>query len=305
MHDVVIIGGGPAGLTAALYAARARLDIVLIEKAFFGGQMATTYLVENYPGFAESISGIDLAVKMESQAKRFGARFINEAVEDISLDGIIKTVRTEKAVYQAKTVILAMGAYPRELGLEKERALRGQGVSYCATCDGAFYRDKVVAVVGGGDTAAEDALFLTKFSSKVYMIHRRESLRATKILQDALQDNPKVEFCWNSTVEDIIGESEVTGLRLKNVKTGETKEIAVDGVFIAIGTTPNSGIVKDKVELNEAGYIITDENMQTNIFGVYAAGDIREKALRQVVTSVSDGAVAAYMAEKYIAENKW
>lgn len=305
MHDLIIAGGGPAGLTAALYAARAGLDTVIIERAFSGGQMATTYLVENYPGFAEPVSGIDLAMKMESQAKRFGARFINETVEDITLDGIIKAVRTEKAIYQAKTVILAMGAYPKELGLEKERALRGQGVSYCATCDGAFYRDKVVAVIGGGNTAAEDALFLTKFSSKVYVVHRRESLRATKILQDALQDNQKVEFCWNSTVEDIIGESEVTGLRLKDVKTGETKEIAVDGVFVAIGTVPNSGIVKDKVELNEAGYIITDENMQTNIFGVYAAGDIREKALRQVVTSVSDGAVAAYMAERYIAENRW
>lgn len=305
MRDVIIIGGGPAGLTAALYSARAGLDTVIIEKAFAGGQMATTYSVENYPGFVEGINGAELAMKMEAHARQFGAEIMNETVKQVMPEGMIKTVKTENTVYQAKTVILAMGAYPNELGFEKEKMLRGRGVSYCATCDGAFYKDKTVAVVGGGNVAAEDALFLSRFCSKVYVIHRRESLRATGVIQEQMKKNNKIEFYWNTVVEDILGESQVTGLKLSNVKTHETREISVNGVFIAIGTSPDTELVKDKIEMNSAGYIITDDNMQTNLFGVYAAGDVREKLLKQIVTAVSDGAVAAYMAEKYITEFKW
>lgn len=305
MRDVIIIGGGPAGLTAALYSARAGLDTVVIEKAFAGGQMATTYSVENYPGFVEGINGAELAMKMEAHARQFGAEIMNETVKQIMPEGMIKTVKTENTVYQAKAVILAMGAYPNELGFEKEKMLRGRGVSYCATCDGAFYKDKTVAVVGGGNVAAEDALFLSRFCSKVYVIHRRESLRATDVIQGKMKKNNKIEFYWNTVVEDILGESQVTGLKLSNVKTHEKREISVNGVFIAIGTSPDTELVKDKIEMNSAGYIITDDNMQTNLFGVYAAGDVREKLLKQIVTAVSDGAVAAYMAEKYITEFKW
>lgn len=305
MYDVIIIGGGPAGFTAALYASRAKLNTLLIEKAFSGGQMATTFEMENYPGFEEPISGTDLAMRMENQAKRFGTQVVYDTVTELALDTVIKTVRTENAIYQSKVVILCMGAAPKELELPKEKELRGMGVSYCATCDGAFYRDADIAVIGGGDTAAEDAIFLTRFSKKIYIVHRRESLRATKVIQDALFSNKKVEFVWNSTVEEILGDKEVKGIRVKNVKTGSSSEIPVEGIFVAIGNTPNTRLLQGKIELNGAGYIVTDDNMQTNMFGVYAAGDIREKPLRQVITAASDGAVAAYMAERYIADNQW
>ncbi len=305
MYDVIIIGGGPAGFTAALYASRAKLETLLIEKAFSGGQMATTFEMENYPGFEEPISGTDLAMRMENQAKRFGTKVIYDTVTELMLDTVIKTVRTEKGIYQGKAVILCMGASPRELGLPNERNLRGMGVSYCATCDGAFYRNATVAVIGGGDTAAEDAIFLTRFCEKIYVIHRRDTLRATRVIQDALFSNKKVEFIWNSTVEEIIGDTEVKGLNVKNLKTDEIKEINVDGIFVAIGNVPNTKLVEGKLELNGAGYIVTDESMQTNMFGVFAAGDIREKPLRQVITAASDGAIAAYMAERYIYENQW
>lgn len=305
MYDVIIIGGGPAGFTAALYASRAKLETLLIEKAFSGGQMATTFEMENYPGFEEPISGTDLAMRMENQAKRFGTRVIYDTVTELMLDTVIKTVRTEKSIYQGKAVILCMGASPRELGLPNERKLRGMGVSYCATCDGAFYRNATVAVIGGGDTAAEDAIFLTRFCERIYVIHRRDTLRATRVIQDALFSNKKVEFIWNSTVEEIIGDTEVKGLSVKNLKSGEIKEVGVDGIFVAIGNVPNTKLVEGKLELNGAGYIVTDESMQTNMFGVFAAGDIREKPLRQVITAASDGAIAAYMAERYIYENQW
>lgn len=305
MYDVIIIGGGPAGFTAALYASRAKLETLLIEKAFSGGQMATTFEMENYPGFEEPISGTDLAMRMENQAKRFGTKVIYDTVTELMLDTVTKTVRTEKGIYQAKAVILCMGASPRELGLPNERKLRGMGVSYCATCDGAFYRNATVAVIGGGDTAAEDAIFLTRFCEKIYVIHRRDTLRATRVIQDALFSNKKVEFIWNSTVEEIIGDTEVKGLSVKNLKSGEIKEVGVDGIFVAIGNVPNTKLVEGKLELNGAGYIVTDESMQTNMFGVFAAGDIREKPLRQVITAASDGAIAAYMAERYIYENQW
>ncbi|MDK2799213.1 MAG: thioredoxin reductase [Clostridiales bacterium] len=305
MYDIIIVGGGAGGLTAGIYAGRGGLKTLIIEKAFTGGQAATTYEVDNYPGFNETISGPDLMMKMEAQAKKFNAEIIYEDVTDIEVDEKIKKVKTNNSVYEAKALILAMGANPRELGLSKERQLRGAGVSYCATCDGAFYRDKIVAVVGGGDTAVEDALFLSKFCPKVYLIHRRDQLRAVKVLQEAAFQNEKIEIIWDTTVEEILGEDKVEGIRVKNKKTNEVKDLAVEGLFIAVGVVPNSDIVKGKIEINNNGYIITDEGMLTNKFGVYAVGDVREKTLRQIVTAAADGAIAAYAAERYISENKW
>jgi thioredoxin reductase (NADPH) len=302
MYDVIIIGGGPAGLTAALYASRARLKTLLLEKAFSGGQMATTTQTENYPGFEEPVSGPELALRMESQAKRFGTEILYENVCAVSLNSLIKTVTTKNGVYETKTIILCTGASPRELGLPGERQLRGMGVSYCATCDGALYWDSQVAVIGGGDTAIEDALFLTRFCSKVYLVHRRNQLRATKIIQERAFANPGVEFVWNSIVDELEGETELEGIRIRNLETGESKFLPVRGIFVAIGNLPNSGLVQGKLDMNAAGYILTDEEMQTGVPGVFAAGDIRNKTLRQVVTATADGAVAACMAEKYIEE---
>ncbi|MGE4282376.1 MAG: thioredoxin-disulfide reductase [Clostridia bacterium] len=305
MYDIIIIGGGAAGLTAGLYAGRGGLKALLIEKMFVGGQAATTYEVDNYPGFNEGISGPDLAMKMEAHAKKFGIEIVYEDVIDIDVESIKKLVKTNKNVYQAKALVLAMGANPKELGIEKERRLRGAGVSYCATCDGAFYRDKTVAVVGGGDTAVEDALFLARFCPKVYLIHRRDSLRAAKVLQDAAAENDKIEFVWDSTIEKILGEEQVEGIVVKNLKTNKIENLNIEGLFVAIGVVPNSELIKEKVETNGAGYIITDETMQTNKFGVFAAGDIREKLLRQIVTAAADGAIATYAVERYINENRW
>lgn len=305
MYDVIIIGGGPAGFTAALYSARAKLNTLLIEKKFSGGQMATTGMMENYPGFEEPISGPELANRMENQAKRFGVKVVNEDVIDLALNTVVKTIKTKSNLYQAKAVILCMGAYPKELGLPGEGKYKNAGVSYCATCDGAFFQDRCVAVIGGGDTAAEDALYLSRFCSKVYVIHRRDSMRATKILQDALFNCKNVEFIWDAEVDDIYGKFDLEGLKVRNLKTGEIDDLKVDGIFIAVGNVPNTELVKGKIELNKTGYIVTDENMQTNMFGVFAAGDIREKPLRQVITAAADGATAAYIAEHYINENRW
>lgn len=305
MYDVIIIGGGPAGFTAALYSARAKLYTLLIEKRFPGGQMATTSMMENYPGFEEPISGPDLANRMENQAKRFGAKVVNEDVIDLALNTVVKTVKTKSNLYQAKAVILCMGAFPKELGLPGEGKFKNAGVSYCATCDGAFFQDRCVAVIGGGDTAAEDALYLSRFCSKVYLIHRRDSMRATKILQDSLFNCKNVEFIWKTEVDDIYGKFDLEGLKVRNLKTGEINDLKADGIFIAVGNVPNTELVKEKVELSKTGYIVTDENMQTNMFGVFAAGDIREKRLRQVITAAADGATAAYIAEHYINENRW
>ncbi|WP_026486286.1 thioredoxin-disulfide reductase [Caldanaerobius polysaccharolyticus] len=304
MHDLIIIGAGPAGLTAGLYAARAGMDVVLLEKMFAGGQVSTTYLVENYPGFVEPIAGPDLMANFENQARRYGLEIIYEEVQELDIAGSFKKVKTDGNTYEAKAVILAMGANPRELGLEKERKFRGAGVSYCATCDGAFYKDKVVAVVGGGNTAVEDAVFLTRFASKVYLIHRRNELRATKAEQDKAFSNEKISFIWDTVIEDIIGDQAVEGLKLRNNKTGQESQIAVDGLFVAIGTVPNSEIVKGLVAMDEYGYIITDESMKTSVEGVFAAGDVRKTPVRQIVTAAADGAIAAIMAEKYIGEIK-
>ncbi len=300
MHDVIIIGGGPAGYTAALYSARAGLDALVLEKMTPGGQMASTLSMENYPGFEEPIGGPDLALKMEKQARKFGAVVTFDTVVDLSLEGDIKIVKSEKNTYRSKTVILCMGASPKKLGLPKEDLLRGSGVSYCAVCDGALFKGHTVAVVGGGDTAAEDALYLSRFCPKVYLIHRRDRLRASKILQKELLNNKKVEFIWDSVVDELQGQFGVEGITVRNIKTGSTRTLDVSGLFVAIGLTPSTDLVKVKVTLDPDGYIVTDEKMQTNIPGVYAAGDIRSKILRQVITAASDGAVAAYSAEHYI-----
>lgn len=300
MYDIIIIGGGPAGYTAAMYSARARLKTLVIEKMFSGGQMATTDFMENYPGFDEPIGGVELGLKMENQARKFGAEILNEEVTEILTEEKIKTVKTTLNIYQCKALILCMGASPKMLGLDKEEKLRGFGVSYCAVCDAAFYKNKVTAVVGGGDTAAEEALYLTKYSTKVYLIHRRDELRATRLLQEELFKNEKIEFLWDSEVVELIGDNKIEGIKVRNNKSEEYTTLEIQGLFIAIGLIPNNDLVKDKVKLSKYGYILTDENMQTNIQGVFAAGDVCEKPLRQVITAASDGAIAAYSAEKYI-----
>ncbi len=303
MHDVIIIGGGPAGYTAALYSARAGLDTLVLERMTAGGQMATTLSMENYPGFEEPIGGPDLALKMEKQARKFGAVVTFDTVTDLTLDTDIKVVKTENNTYHSKAVILCMGAAPKTLGLSKEDLFRGSGVSYCAICDGALFRDRTVAVVGGGDTAAEDALYLSRFCPRVYVIHRRDKLRASKILQKELFNNKKIEFIWDCVVDELIGQFGVEGIRVKNLKTDSTKTLEVDGLFVAIGLNPSTSLVKEKVSLDPDGYIVTDDKMLTSIPGVYAAGDIRSKFLRQVITAASDGAIAAYSAEHYISSN--
>jgi len=302
MYDIIIIGGGPAGLTAGLYACRGGLKTLLFEKMFTGGQAATTYMIENYPGFDEGVAGPDFAMKLENQARKFGLEIQYDTVTELQLDGKIKKIVTDKETYEAKAVILAMGANPKTLGLEKEDRLRGAGVSYCATCDGAFYRDKVVAVVGGGDTAAEDAVYLSKFVKKVYLIHRRDQLRASKVLQERALNNPKIQPVWDTVVEEILGEDGVTGVRIRNVRTGQSSELQLDGLFIAIGLIPNTELVKDKLPMSAGGYLITDDEMKTGIPGVFAAGDVRQKTLWQLVTAAADGAIAATSAERYIYE---
>lgn len=303
-HDLIIIGGGPAGLSAAIYGARARLDTVVVEKMYAGGQAAITDRIENYPGFVEGIGGMELTEAMKMQAERFGAKFVNGEVQKIipKEDGFEVVLKNEQL--KAKAVILAMGAEARKLMVKGEKEFTGRGVSYCATCDGAFYTDRKVVVVGGGDSAIEEAIYLTKFAESVTVIHRRNELRATKILQERAFSNEKIKFLWDSVVEEIRGKDAVEEIVVKNIKTGEKNIYPTDGVFVAIGWEPNSEIVKDLVKLNERGYIVTDENMATNVPGIFAAGDIREKALRQVITAAADGAIAAVSAEKYIEEKR-
>jgi thioredoxin reductase (NADPH) len=300
MYDVIIIGGGPAGYTAALYSARARLKTLLVEKMFSGGQMATTDFMENYPGFDEPVGGVELALKMENQARKFGAEILYDEVIDMDLAGKVKIVKTTSHTYNCKALILCMGASPKSLGLDKEDKFRGLGVSYCSVCDAAFYKDKKVAVVGGGNSAADDALYLTKYAEKVFLIHRRNNLRCVKLAQEELFKNDKIEFVLNSQVVEILGERKLEGIRVKNNSTNEASTLDIDGLFIAIGLVPNNELVKGKLELSKDGYIITDSNMKTSMEGVFAAGDICEKPLRQVITAASDGAVAAYSAEKYV-----
>ena len=300
--DVIVIGGGPCGYTAALYCARAALDCLVLEQLSPGGQMGTTDIIDNYPGFPQGVNGFDLAMQMQQGAERFGVATRLEAVERVELENPVKRVHTAQNAYEAGAVILAMGASPRELGLPNERSLRGKGVSYCATCDGMFYRDKTVVVVGGGDTAAADAVFLSKIWKKVYLVHRRDALRASKAYLSPLQRCENVEFVWNTTVEEILAQEKVTAVAVKNVKSGAYTMIDCDGVFVAVGNVPNTKLVQGQVALNAGGYIAAGESTKTNIPGVFAAGDVREKPLRQVVTAVSDGAVAAKFAEEYLSE---
>lgn len=300
MKDVAIIGAGPAGLSAGIYAARAKLSTVIVEKMYPGGQAAITDRIENYPGFREGIGGSELTDSMKAQAEKFGAEFLNGDVQKVSKQDGKFILHLKGEVLEARTVILAMGAESRKLGVKGEKEYTGRGVSYCATCDGAFYTDKPIMMVGGGDTAIEEALYLTRFASSVQVVHRRDQLRATRILQERAFKNEKIKFIWDSVVEEIKGQDTVEEVIVRNVKTGEKTSVFVNGVFVAIGLVPNTFFVKDLVKLNEQGYIITDENMGTGIPGLYAAGDIRQKSLRQVVTAVADGAIAAVEAEKYI-----
>ncbi len=302
MYDTIIIGGGPAGLNAALYCLRGGMKTLLIEKLFCGGQASTTYEVENYIGFPEPISGPELVMNMEKHVKRFGANIINDNVCALNLDGDIKKVICSKEEYSAKTIIICTGATPRTLGLPNEDALRGSGVSYCATCDGAFYRQKTVAVAGGGDTALEDALFLSNFCKQVYLIHRRDTFRGAKILSDKVLSNEKIVPVYDSVIESINTNEDglVESLSVKNLKTNEAQNIDVNGLFVAIGTIASNALFVDKLECDDSGYIITDETMQTSIEGVFAAGDIRKKPLRQIITAAADGAVAASSAIDYV-----
>ncbi len=300
VHDTVIIGGGPAGLTAGIYAMRARLNAVLIEKLQPGGQMIVTHLVENYPGFASGISGAELSAQMEAQARDLDLEIVSADVMSVDFTGPEKIVVTPDDGYKAPTVIIAAGATPRRLNVPGELELTGKGVSYCATCDGPLFRDKEIAVVGGGNTAVQDAVFLARFASRVTIVHRRDTLRATRILQERAFKNEKVEIAWNSVVTEIRGDQRVKALLLQDVNTGAQRETRVDGVFVLTGTDPNTQFLKRSVVLDPAGYVITDEDMQTNVPGVYAAGDCRRKSLRQMVTAAADGAIAAVSAERYL-----
>lgn len=303
IYDMLIIGGGPAGYTAALYAARAGLDVAVIERLSAGGQMALTGDIDNYPGFEEGIDGFTLGMKMQQSAERFGAKTEYTEVESVDFSQKIKKLETPNGTYLAKTVVIASGANPRELGIEGENLLIGRGVHYCAHCDGRFYKDKTVAVIGGGNSAAADALYLSRLAKKVYLIHRRDTLRAEKIYHEPLMKAENVEFLWNSTVSDFITDLKVTGAKIKSTETGKETEISCDGIFVSIGRKPATEFLKNSVSLDSNGYIVADESTKTNISGVYAVGDVRTKALRQVVTAAADGAVAVHYAEEYLAEN--
>lgn len=299
-YNTIIIGGGPAGYTAALYATRAGLSVLVLEMLSPGGQMATTTEIDNYPGFEETVDGFDLAQKMKAGAERFGAESEFAEVTELDLKSTVKIIRTTSGDYEADTVILATGAAPRELGIEHEGELRGRGVSYCATCDGMMYRNKTVLVVGGGNTAAEDALYLSKLCKKVYIVHRRDKLRASAAYQKRLEQAENVEFIWNSAVTKFLFDKIITGAEITNKLTGENTEVSCDGIFVAIGRIPNTALFKDQIELDSEGYIAADETTKTNIPGVFVAGDVRQKPLRQIVTAASDGAVASKFAEEYL-----
>ena len=301
VYDMIIVGGGPGGYTAALYAARAGLDTVVLEKLSAGGQMALTHQIDNYPGFEDGIDGFYLAEKMQKQAERFGAKSEYAVVIHMDLKASPKVGETSEGIFCGKTVVLATGANPRELGIDHETELVGRGIAYCAACDGMFYRGKTVVVVGGGNSAAADALLLSRIAKKVIIVHRRDNLRATKIYHEPLMNAENVEFRWNSTVSELLYGDRLTGVRLKDVHTGEETELVADGVFVSVGRKPATELLADQIELDKGGYIAAGETTETNIPGVYAVGDVRTKLLRQVVTAVADGAMAVHMAEEYIA----
>ena len=300
IYDLAIIGGGPAGYTAALYGARAGLDLVLIEKLSAGGQMTLTGEIDNYPGFEDGVDGFSLGLKMQKGAERFGAKTEYAEVISVDFSEKIKRIETSSGSISAKTVIIATGANPRELGLDKEDLLVGKGVHYCAHCDGRFYKNKTVVVVGGGNSAAADALYLSRLAKKVILVHRRDKLRATKIYHEPLLKAENIEFLWNSSVSELLSNERVNAVKIKNLVSNEEMEIPCDGVFISIGRKPATEFLEGALELDDGGYIVADESTRTNIEGVYAVGDVRTKVLRQIVTAVADGAVAVHYAEEYL-----
>ena len=303
IYDMMIIGGGPGGYTAALYAARAGLDVVVLEKLSAGGQMALTTQIDNYPGFEEGVDGFTLGEKMQASAERFGAKTEYAEVYSLDLSGEIKKAETSEGSFEARTLVLATGASPRKMGVEGEDSLVGRGVAYCAACDGMFYKGKTVVVVGGGNSAAADAMVLSRICEKVIVVHRRDTLRATRIYHEPLMKTPNVEFMWDSSVSRLLAQDKLTGIVVKNVKTGEETQVPCDGVFVSVGRVPATDLVKGQLHLDPGGYIPADETTRTEIPGVFAVGDLRTKALRQVVTAVADGAVAAHFAEEYLAEH--
>ena len=300
IYDTIIIGGGPAGYTAALFAVRAGLKTLVLEKISAGGQMAQTNQIDNYPGFENGIEGFSLGHKMKQGAERFGVKSLQKTVFSVDFEPKIKKITTDSGDFYAKTVIIATGAKHKHLGLENEENLIGKGLGYCAACDGMFFKGKNVAVIGGGNSAAADALLLSKICTKVYLIHRRDALRAIKIYQEPLLNSENIEIKWNSKAIRFIFDDTVKGIEIKNDKNNSLETIAVDGIFISIGRTPETEIFKGILELDNHGYIIADETTKTNIDGVFAAGDVRTKIVRQIVTAVSDGAVAAHFAEEYL-----
>jgi thioredoxin reductase (NADPH) len=304
IYEVIIIGGGPAGLTAGLYTSRSRFNTLLIEIGLLGGQMTTTEVIENYPGFPQGINGDELSRLMEEQAKRFGLEVVSQEVVEVKLEGERKLVKTDESTYLCEALIICTGTEYRKLGIPGEKEFTGKGVSYCATCDGAFFKDSQIVVVGGGDSALTEALFLTKFAKELTIIHRRDALRGTKIYQERVLSNPKIKMLWNSVVQKIKGDSIVRSIIIKNVKTGEINEFNTEGVFLFVGVSPRTQFLKNLITFDEAGYIVTDENCETSIKGIFAAGDCRKRLLRQIATAVGDGATAAFATEKYLEERK-
>ncbi|MDD4688240.1 MAG: thioredoxin-disulfide reductase [Eubacteriales bacterium] len=297
---MIVIGGGPSGYTAALYATRAGLDTLVIEKMSIGGQMAQTSQIDNYPGYDEGIDGIMLGEKMRAGAQRFGAKSKFAEAYSAELQGDIKKVNTSEGIFLAKTVVIATGADHMHLGIEDEDKFIGRGLAYCATCDGMFYKDKTVAIVGGGNSAATDAMVLSRICAKVILIHRRDTLRATKVYHEPLMKAENIEFRWNSVVNNLLGDEKISGIEIRDVNTQEITTIDVEGIFISIGRSPETGLLNGQLELDKGGYIVADESTKTNIEGVFAVGDVRTKVFRQIVTAAADGAVAAYYAEEYL-----
>lgn len=304
IYDILIVGGGPAGYTSALYAARAGLDAVVLEKLAPGGQMALSHQIDNYPGFVEGIDGFSLAQQMQQGAERFGAQTVMTEVHSLNLTGDIKTAHTSDGDYLGRTVILATGANPRPLGVPQERELVGRGVSYCAACDGMFFRNRTVVVVGGGNSAAADAKLLSRVAKQVIIIHRRDTMRAEQIDQQALKEADNVQFLWNSVVTELLHEDRITGVRVRNVESGQETVVPCDGVFVSIGRKPATELLGGQITLDRNGYIDAGESLETNVPGVYAVGDVRRKDLRQVVTAVSDGAAAVHQIEAYLTKEE-
>ena len=298
VYDVVIVGGGPGGYTAALYAARAGLDVLIVERLSAGGQMNLTGQIDNYPGFPEGVDGFGLSMSMQQQAERFVAKTKYAEGLKLELEGVIKKVVTNEGEYLAKSVVISTGANPRPLGVDRESEMIGRGVGYCAHCDGGFYRGKTVAVVGGGNSAAAEALYLSRIAKEVILIHRRDSLRATQIYHKPLMDAANIRVIWNSEVAELLGEDLLEGVKIRNLQSGEEETLKVQGLFVSIGRKPATDLVKEQLTLDDAGYIMAGEDTKTNLPGVYAVGDVRTKELRQIVTAVADGAMAAHMAEK-------